>query len=383
MENSEKWTFSSKDLANTPSIKKHVSRNDERSFRQNTAIYIEEMGRELGLKQLTMNTAVVYMHRFLMLNPITEHRRSVLAAACLFLAAKVEDEARSARDITVTCHTLIEKNYNASPHQLPSQDLIIRTESMLLRSLGFDIQVNHSHPKIVEAQKLGISKDIIKTAYMVAHFLLQASTMCLAHKTSTMACICLSLAAKLMGRKIIVDNKMEDKPWYKHIDPSVGEHFLDGATKDLYYNKINHWPMILKNRIMKLKVRSIMHRRAHFVTLKLSKQAYCAMQETRQCACFNCIYLLLPRLPNLFAIQMGWAALATNKKYSLPVIHTTSVDEAVPCSFCYTLCSCCQFGKFKYQCSWCLWHCVLAYNFLMWVTSLKNEGISSMGESIK
>jgi cyclin T len=46
-----------------------------------------------------MNTAIVYMHRFYVFHPFTLFCHGEMAAACLFLACKVEEQPRAVEDI--------------------------------------------------------------------------------------------------------------------------------------------------------------------------------------------------------------------------------------------------------------------------------------------
>lgn len=48
----------------------------------------------LSSTQLCINTAIVYMHRFYVFHSFSNFHRNAIAAAALFLAAKVEEQPR-------------------------------------------------------------------------------------------------------------------------------------------------------------------------------------------------------------------------------------------------------------------------------------------------
>lgn len=90
----ERWIFTNSQLVNTPSRKCGIDSDKELTYRQQAANLIQDMGQKLQVNQLCINTAIVYMHRFYMFHSFTVFHRNAMAAASLFLAAKVEEQPR-------------------------------------------------------------------------------------------------------------------------------------------------------------------------------------------------------------------------------------------------------------------------------------------------
>ncbi|TSK67222.1 Cyclin-T2 [Bagarius yarrelli] len=87
---STKWLFTREQIENTPSRRNGIEPDRELSYRQQAANLIQDMGQRLNVSQLTINTAIVYMHRFYMLNSFTKFHRNVaskdLAQTSYFMA---------------------------------------------------------------------------------------------------------------------------------------------------------------------------------------------------------------------------------------------------------------------------------------------------------
>ena len=65
-ETEEQWLFSEEELAHTPSIQDGMSPEKERDLRAKGISFIRQVGIMLKLPELTLSTAAVFFHRFLM-----------------------------------------------------------------------------------------------------------------------------------------------------------------------------------------------------------------------------------------------------------------------------------------------------------------------------
>ncbi|KAM7325020.1 hypothetical protein ACRRTK_015273 [Alexandromys fortis] len=92
--NNKRWYFTREQLENSPSRRFGVDSDKELSYRQQAANLLQDMGQRLNVSQLTINTAIVYMHRFYMIQSFTQFHRYSMAPAALFLAAKVEEQPK-------------------------------------------------------------------------------------------------------------------------------------------------------------------------------------------------------------------------------------------------------------------------------------------------
>jgi Cyclin, N-terminal domain len=63
------------------------------------ARFIHDLGQRLQLQQLQISTAQVYFHRFFTVHRFGERDEFIVALAALFLAAKVEEWGRKAKDV--------------------------------------------------------------------------------------------------------------------------------------------------------------------------------------------------------------------------------------------------------------------------------------------
>uniref|UniRef100_A0A673ASZ2 Cyclin-like domain-containing protein n=1 Tax=Sphaeramia orbicularis TaxID=375764 RepID=A0A673ASZ2_9TELE len=128
----------------------------ELSYRQQAANLLQDMGQRLNVSQLTINTAIVYMHRFYMVQSFTRFHRNVIAPAALFLAAKVEEQPRKLEHVIkgpmhASILRTLHQMYAAYLQQ--AQDLVI-LESIILQTLAFEITIDHPHTHVVKCTQL-------------------------------------------------------------------------------------------------------------------------------------------------------------------------------------------------------------------------------------
>lgn len=121
--------------------------------------------------QLCINTAIVYMHRFYMFHSFINFHRNGIAAASLFLAAKVEEQPRKLESLIQVLHGslgLKPPETTSTGYQEQAQDLVFN-ENVLLQTLGFDVAVDHPHTHVVKTcQLVKACKDLAQTSYFLA-----------------------------------------------------------------------------------------------------------------------------------------------------------------------------------------------------------------------
>ncbi|XP_034064669.1 cyclin-T2a isoform X2 [Gymnodraco acuticeps] len=189
---SSKWFFTREQLETTPSRRCGVEPDRELSYRQQAANLIQDMGQRLNVSQLTINTAIVYMHRFYMNHSFTKfHRNAYLQQA---------------------------------------QELVI-LESIVLQTLGFEITIDHPHTDVVKCSQLvRASKDLAQTSYFMATNSLHLTTFCLQYKPTVISCVCIHLACKWSNWEIPVST--DGKHWWEYVDNSVTLELLDELTHE-------------------------------------------------------------------------------------------------------------------------------------------------------
>ncbi|XP_024919283.1 cyclin-T2 isoform X2 [Cynoglossus semilaevis] len=170
---SSKWYYTREQLESTPSRQCGVEPDRELSYRQQAANLIQDMGQRLNVSQLTINTAIVYMHRFYMHHSFTKFHRNITSPTTLFLAAKVEEQPRKLEHVIKVAHACLNPqepplDIKSNAYLQQAQELVI-LESIVLQTLGFEITIDHPHTDVVKCSQLvRASKDLAQTSYFMA-----------------------------------------------------------------------------------------------------------------------------------------------------------------------------------------------------------------------
>ncbi|KAM4026063.1 cyclin-T2 isoform 2-T2 [Anomaloglossus baeobatrachus] len=229
------WFFSREQLESSPSRRCGVEADKELSYRQQAANLIQDMGQRLNVSQLTINTAIVYMHRFYMHHSFTKYHRNIISPTALFLAAKVEEQPRKLEHVIKVCHACLNPNdpqldTKSDAYLQQAQELVI-LETVLLQTLGFEITIEHPHTDVVKCTQLvRASKDLAQTSYFMATNSLHLTTFCLQHKPTVIACVCIHLACKWSNWEIPVST--DGKHWWEYVDQTVTLELLDELTHE-------------------------------------------------------------------------------------------------------------------------------------------------------
>ncbi|XP_038123959.1 cyclin-T2a [Cyprinodon tularosa] len=232
---SSKWFFSREQLENTPSRRCGVESDRELSYRQQAANLIQDMGQRLNVSQLTINTAIVYMHRFYMQHSFTKFHRNIISPTTLFLAAKVEEQPRKLEHVIKVAHACLNPqepplDTKSNAYLQQAQELVI-LESIVLQTLGFEITIDHPHTDVVKCTQLvRASKDLAQTSYFMATNSLHLTTFCLQYKPTVIACVCIHLACKWSNWEIPVST--DGKHWWQYVDNTVTLELLDELTHE-------------------------------------------------------------------------------------------------------------------------------------------------------
>ncbi|KAM4698020.1 cyclin-T2 isoform 2-T2 [Rhinophrynus dorsalis] len=230
-----RWFFTREQLENSPSRRCGIEADQELSYRQQSANLIQDMGQRLNVSQLTINTAIVYMHRFYMHHSFTKFHRNVISPTALFLAAKVEEQPRKLEHVIKVSHACLNPqdpllDTKSDAYLQQAQELVI-LETTLLQTLGFEITIEHPHTDVVKCTQLvRASKDLAQTSYFMATNSLHLTTFCLQYKPTVIACVCIHLACKWSNWEIPVST--DGKHWWEYVDPSVTLELLDELTHE-------------------------------------------------------------------------------------------------------------------------------------------------------
>ncbi|CAJ1084429.1 cyclin-T1 isoform X2 [Xyrichtys novacula] len=230
-----KWYYSRQQIDNSPSRRAGLDPDKELSYRQQAANLLQDMGQRLNVSQLTINTAIVYMHRFYMVQSFTRFHRNVISPAALFLAAKVEEQPRKLEHVIKVAHACLNPqdpspDVRSDAYLQQAQDLVI-LESIILQTLAFEITIDHPHTHVVKCTQLvRASKDLAQTSYFMATNSLHLTTFCLQYSPPVVACVCIHLACKWSNWEIPVST--DGKHWWEYVDPTVTLELLDELTHE-------------------------------------------------------------------------------------------------------------------------------------------------------
>ncbi|XP_018418549.1 PREDICTED: cyclin-T2 isoform X5 [Nanorana parkeri] len=234
-EPNSRWFFTREQLENSPSRRCGVEADKELSYRQQAANLIQDMGQRLNVSQLTINTAIVYMHRFYMHHSFTKYHRHIISPTALFLAAKVEEQPRKLEHVIKVSHACLNPldpllDTKSDAYLQQAQELVI-LDSLFSLSLGFEITIEHPHTDVVKCTQLvRASKDLAQTSYFMATNSLHLTTFCLQYKPTVIACVCIHLACKWSNWEIPVST--DSKHWWEYVDQTVTLELLDELTHE-------------------------------------------------------------------------------------------------------------------------------------------------------
>jgi len=131
----------------------------QRAFRWSYCDFLKETGLKIKVPQLTIATAIVFCHRFYALHSAShpQNDRYIVATACLFLAAKVEETPKALRDVVTAAYLTrykedLEKavaRMNEKEFMDDQRELVLCAERVLLHALGFDFNVEHPYKHLL------------------------------------------------------------------------------------------------------------------------------------------------------------------------------------------------------------------------------------------
>ncbi|KAG8968614.1 hypothetical protein FRC03_006735 [Tulasnella sp. 419] len=252
MPTDEQWCFRPHHLCSSPSKTiDSLPLAQELKLRAEGVHFLLRIGAHLMLKVSVLATAATYFHRFYMRHSIKQFDRIYLAAACLFLACKVEESTRKLKDVAAYCWRKTNEPAIKENEALDFwQERILSNEEILLEALCFDLIVDHPHQHLAEAVGGGSRKqqttftwtgplsDIPKATCELAWSITNDSLrtpLVLFHQPRIIACGCYLLAfllnAALEGTSPhIAENITADES-----NPSKGSSF--GADVTSHMNK--------------------------------------------------------------------------------------------------------------------------------------------------
>ncbi|KAL6574372.1 hypothetical protein OROHE_001276 [Orobanche hederae] len=221
-----KWYFTKEEIEeHSPSRKDGIDCEYESHLRQLYCSYLQELGMELKVPQVTIATAMIFCHRFYMRQSHAKNHWPTVSNASMFLACKAEDTPRWLKDLVVVAYKLTYSWDPLAPHKITQKEvydkqkeLILLGEQLILVTIAFDLNIEHPYKPLVAAlKKLEISeKDVVKVAWNFVNDWLR-TTLCLQYKPHYIAAGSLYLAAKLKKIKL---PSTKGQAWWMQFDVS-------------------------------------------------------------------------------------------------------------------------------------------------------------------
>tara|TARA_B110000977_G_scaffold198761_1_gene284372 strand:- start:8560 stop:9840 length:1281 start_codon:yes stop_codon:yes gene_type:complete len=214
---------------------------------------IQEGSILLKATQAVACTGQVLLHRFYAKRSLIHFDVETVAATCVFLACKLEEQPRKVRDVinvfhrgkgvrnrglngtagnTGTGNTSTSNNSSTDPlHPLDTQSDqydqlkcdLIRTERHALREFGFCVQVEHPHKFVLNYLRMfecAGDKSLIQSSWAYANDSLRTD-LCIRFKACQVAVACVHLANRFLKRTKMPEKNNEH--WFLLFDVTEGD----------------------------------------------------------------------------------------------------------------------------------------------------------------
>ncbi|MES1905787.1 MAG: hypothetical protein MHPSP_003069, partial [Paramarteilia canceri] len=167
---------------------------------------IHECGQKLGINFDTCATAVLYFQRFYTVNSFEKYDRYLVAAACIFLAGKVEETPKKSRNIIEAFKSRVSSQVFANFGSNPKETLLA-TEKVLISTLNFDFYVEHPYQYLIKFAKqiTNLDQKLMQKLVKVSWTFINDSmttTLCLEWEPDLIALSALYLGSKVIKAEI-------------------------------------------------------------------------------------------------------------------------------------------------------------------------------------
>jgi cyclin T len=240
------WIFTKEEILNNPSSLDGITDFDELRYRQNASSFIHECGTLMKLSQGTINTGIILMHRFYMLNSFAKFDKYEIATASLFLAWKLSDNQTELHaDHVIRAKNLVQRRDSNSVPGGPKQNLYDH-ELVMLQTFGFNLQI-YEAGVITEkmAGQLGLGGSICGAINFLTTNALYVTRFCLEMKPEVLAATCIYMALEWAG--IDIAKSVEGKKWWKYLDSNLTEKDLIKNVA-VYLEICQKYPAKIKDR---------------------------------------------------------------------------------------------------------------------------------------
>ena len=228
------WLFTEGELSRTPSILAGCSEKKERENRIKGVNFILQVGIMLKLPQITLSTASVFFHRFFMrhamedaANPKGLHYYPI-AATCLFLATKVEENCRKLRELVIVCVKVAQKDPQKEVDDQDKEfwrwkDNINLYEDLVMEALCFDFSLDSPYKILFELLLRFKAEDNKRLRNAAWAFVNDScvTVMCLLFPSRTIAASALYAATKHCDISFAEDE--QGRPWWELVGVDLAD----------------------------------------------------------------------------------------------------------------------------------------------------------------
>ncbi|KAJ4916669.1 Cyclin-L1-1 [Raphanus sativus] len=208
-------------IKTSPSRKDGIDEATELALRIYGCDLIQEGGILLKLPQAVMATGQVLFHRFYCKKSLAKFDVKIVATSCLWLASKLEENPKKARQVIIVFHRmecrrenlpldhldLFSKKYSELKVELS------RTERHILKEMGFVCHVEHPHKFISNyLATLETPPELRQEAWNLANDSLRTN-LCVRFRSEVVACGVVYAAARRFQVPL-----PESPPWWKAFD---------------------------------------------------------------------------------------------------------------------------------------------------------------------
>ncbi|KAJ1746935.1 RNA polymerase II C-terminal domain kinase beta subunit [Coemansia sp. RSA 1821] len=144
-----------------------------------SCILVKKVGRSLGFPCRTISTAQLLVHRVHILQPsasFSKYSSSDLGAACLLVAAKMEETIKKLRDILAHSYLLFTKSEDTEfePQSVPTsvtdkmRASVLAAEQFILDAIGFEFRTTHPHLLYTKLAKMsGVNDQVALSGWLI------------------------------------------------------------------------------------------------------------------------------------------------------------------------------------------------------------------------
>lgn len=240
---SHKWLFSKEEMRNTASQKEGMSREDELTYRQMAAAFIQEMvdglnnikDPKLRIGHTGLCVAHTHMHRFYYWHSFRKYDYRDVGAACVFVAGKSQECPRKLSHVVAVWRERKDrKQLSTETAKNEAAQIIVLLESMILQTIAFDLNILLPHVCVLDMMKKVDKasddhyKSLTTCAYYFATDVMAVTDWSLRYTAHSMAIVIIHLMAIYSNVRIetIFAKFLEKGPWYKQFDETMTDEKL-------------------------------------------------------------------------------------------------------------------------------------------------------------